>query len=248
MAPKIISIEGNIGSGKSTLVDMLQTHFADNSRICFLQEPISVWNTIKDTNGVTILEKYYADQTKYAFSFQMMAYISRLSLLRDALKGDYDIIVTERSVYTDSMVFAKMLYDDKKIEEIEYVIYKKWFDEFLGDLPKIWLIYVKTDPKIAASRVAKRAREGETIPLAYLENCHKYHEDWLTDNKSSRLLVLDADTDITEFPLVEASWICEIEKFMLPDSTNQLNVSSDSTDNVLGWEDWRGQALAAETS
>ena len=146
MAPSIISIEGNIGSGKSTLVDMLQTHFVDNPRICFLQEPISVWNTIKDTNGATILEKYYADQTKYAFSFQMMAYISRLSLLREALKGDYDIIVTERSVYTDSMVFAKMLYDDKKIEDIEYMIYKKWFDEFLDDLPEIRLVYVKTDP------------------------------------------------------------------------------------------------------
>ena len=219
MAPSIISIEGNIGSGKSTLVDMLQTHFEDNSRICFLQEPISVWNTIKDTNGATILEKYYADQTKYAFSFQMMAYISRLSLLREALKGDYDIIVTERSVYTDSMVFAKMLYDDKKIEEIEYMIYKKWFDEFLDDLPEIRLVYVKTDPKIASRRVEKRAREGETIPLSYLENCHKYHEDWLTNHESSRLLVLDADADITELPSVAVSWIRDIGNFMLPDPT-----------------------------
>ena len=248
MAPKIISIEGNIGSGKSTLVDMLQTHFADNPRICFLQEPVSVWNTIKDTNGATILEKYYADQTKYAFSFQMMAYISRLSLLREALKGDYDIIVTERSVYTDSMVFAKMLYDDKKIEEIEYMIYKKWFDEFLDDLPEIRLVYVKTDPKIASRRVEKRAREGETIPLSYLENCHKYHEDWLTNHDPSHLLVLDADVDTTEFPSVATSWVSDIEKFILPDSTNQLNVSSDSDANVLGWEDWRGQALQAETS
>ena len=248
MAAKIISVEGNIGSGKSTLVDMLQTHFADNPRICFLQEPVSVWNTIKDKNGSTILEKYYADQTKYAFSFQMMAYISRLSLLREALKGNYDIIVTERSVYTDSMVFAKMLYDDKKIEEIEYMIYKKWFDEFLDDLPEIWLVYVKTDPKIAAHRVEKRAREGETIPLSYLENCHKYHEDWLMNHKSSHLLVLDADADTTVFPSVATSWVSDIEKFILPDSTNQLNISSDSDANVLGWEDWRGQALAAETS
>lgn len=219
MAPTIISIEGNIGSGKSTLVEMLQTHFADNSRICFLQEPISVWNTIKDNNGTTILEKYYADQAKYAFPFQMMAYISRLSLLRKALKGDYDIIVTERSVYTDRMVFAKMLYDDKKIEEVEYAIYRKWFDEFLDDLPEIWLIYVKTDPKVAAQRVEKRARDGEMIPLAYLKNCHKYHEDWLTNQESSHLLVLDANVDITEFPLTATAWISDIEKFMFTDPT-----------------------------
>ena len=185
-------------------------------------------NTIKDTDGATILEKYYADQTKYAFSFQMMAYISRLSLLRDALKGDYDIIVTERSVYTDSMVFAKMLYDDKKIEEIEYMIYKKWFDEFLDDLPEIRLVYVKTDPKIASRRVEKRAREGETIPLSYLENCHKYHEDWLTNHESSRLLVLDADVDTTEFPSVATSWVSDIEKFILP-------IKSDSDTHYSHW-------------
>ena len=68
------------------------------------------------------------------------------------------------------------------------------------------------------------------------------------NHKSSHLLVLDADADTTEFPSVATSWVSDIEKFILPDSTNQLNVSSDSDANVLGWEDWRGLALQAETS
>ena len=131
--------------------------------------------------------------------------------------------------------------DDKKIEEIEYMIYKKWFDEFLDDLPEIRLVYAKTDPKVASCRVEKRAREGETIPLSYLENCHKYHEDWLMNHDSSHLLVLDANVDTAEFPSVTTSWVSDIEKFILP-------IKSDSDKNVLGWEDWRGQALAAETS
>ena len=72
----IFSVEGNIGSGKSTLVKCLSKCLPKslrNHEIIFLQEPVDVWNTIKDENGVTILEKFYADQNKYAFSFQMMA-------------------------------------------------------------------------------------------------------------------------------------------------------------------------------
>ena len=71
----IISIEGNIGTGKSTLVQMLKDTYKNNNNVVFLQEPVDMWNTIKDSNGETILSKFYGNQEKYAFSFQMMAYI-----------------------------------------------------------------------------------------------------------------------------------------------------------------------------
>ncbi len=122
---QIVSIEGNIGSGKSTLLANLRKHFNKNTFIIFLKEPVDEWSKIKDENGITILEKFYADQDKYSFSFQMMAYISRLKLLKDTInqikttndkpiKEQY-IIITERSLFTDKMVFAKMLYDTGKI-------------------------------------------------------------------------------------------------------------------------------------
>ena len=75
MPPRIISIEGNIGSGKSTMVEYLKQNLQNDSTICFLQEPVDIWNTIIDKNGVNIIENYYNDQKKYAFQFQMMAYI-----------------------------------------------------------------------------------------------------------------------------------------------------------------------------
>ena len=142
---QVFSIEGNIGTGKSTFLEELKTHYKDNSQVCFLDEPIHIWNSITDKEGITILEKYYGNQEKYAFSFQMMAFISRLTSLRTALTKGYDIIIMERSLHTDCNVFAKMLYDDKKIEEIEYSIYKKWFDDFTKELPKISFIYLKTE-------------------------------------------------------------------------------------------------------
>ena len=208
--PIVISVEGNIGSGKSTLLEKLAEHYKTDASICFLQEPVDIWDSIKDEEGVTILQKYYADQKRYAFSFQMMAYISRIALMRAALKKNYKVIIIERSVYTDSAVFAKMLFDDKKIEEIEYKIYLRWVNEFIADFPPVRYIYVRAEPAISHQRIQIRGRQGETIPIEYLENCHKYHDAWLL-NTPSPLLKLDANTDISENLAI---WLHEINNFM----------------------------------
>tara|TARA_R110002012_G_scaffold12083_1_gene54194 strand:- start:470 stop:1165 length:696 start_codon:yes stop_codon:yes gene_type:complete len=182
----IFSIEGNIGSGKSTLVKELQKSVPNilDKKVVYVQEPVNEWSKIKDKKGETILEKFYADQHKYAFSFQMMAYISRLALLRNIVRENPDaIIITERSVFTDREVFAKMLYDEGKIEDVDYQIYLKWFDEFIEEIPITGLIYVTTTPEKSKQRVDLRARVGESIPLPYLQRCHDYHESWIKNIK-----------------------------------------------------------------
>jgi deoxyadenosine/deoxycytidine kinase len=215
--PIIISIEGNIGSGKSTVLNYLKDFYKNKSNIgnvCFLDEPIELWNTIKDSNGVTILEKFYSNIEKYAFSFQIMAYISRLSIFRKAIKQNHDVIITERSIFTDCNIFAQMLYDDKKIEEVEYLIYKKWFEEFLDELPTINYIYIKAEPVNSYKRVLKRGRQGETITLEYLEKCHSYHEKWLHTIKGNNR-VFDANCDINENPHILDNWLQSINDFII---------------------------------
>ncbi len=150
-----------------------------------MDEPVDEWSTVIDSQGVSILEKYYADQKRYAFAFQMMAFITRASRLRLALeKNPGAVIVTERSVFTDREIFAKMLHDAGKIEDIEYTIYLKWFDELVGAIKVDGIIYIKMEPDICFQRVLKRNRQGEAIPLDYLETCHKYHENWLSEAKN----------------------------------------------------------------
>jgi ribonuclease HI/deoxyadenosine/deoxycytidine kinase len=172
MTQHIYSIEGNIGSGKSTIIKELKQRFFRNKNVHFLLEPVTEWETICDENGDTIIEKYYENQEKYAFSFQMMAYITRLSQLQKAIKKGYKYIITERSLLTDKMVFAKMLYDEDKIDTINYEIYNRWFNEFIGDIPDINYIYIRTTPEIAHQRVMKRGRVGENdILIETIENC-----------------------------------------------------------------------------
>ena len=131
---KIVSIEGNIGSGKSTLLENIRNFYENNTNVIFLREPVDDWEQIKDNEGNTMLKLFYADQEKYSFAFQMMAYISRLKILRDTIKKIQNevllkdcnkeyVIITERSLYTDREVFAKMLYNQGKIENVCYQIY-----------------------------------------------------------------------------------------------------------------------------
>jgi len=220
----ILSIDGNIGSGKSTLYNKLQTYYKDRKEICFVPEPVDDWKYIVDDKGTPILTNLYQDTKKYAFRFQMMAYISRLNLLRKAIKQKYKIIITERCVQTDRHVFAKMLYDDGNIEHDEYQIYNKWFYEFLDEINIAGIIYVKANPEICDQRVKIRAREGETIPLEYLQKCHKYHENWLCNEKKK--MVIDANIDITNNIDAEKAWIQAIDKWIQEDILNEKGNSS----------------------
>lgn len=193
MKAKIVTIEGNIGSGKSTLISKLKDVLPQDKYV-FVREPVDIWLSIQDDDGVSILEKFYNDQQKYAFSFQMMAYISRLHLLRKTIRENRNkTIIMERCCLTDKNVFAKMLYDEGKIENVNYNIYLMWFNEFLGDVEYSKIIFVNTDPKICSERINKRDRSGENqISIDYLKKCHKYHIDWLLSQECS-LLQLNGD-------------------------------------------------------
>ncbi len=134
--------------------------------------------------------------------------------MRAALKKNYKIIIIERSVYTDSAVFAKMLFDSKKIEDIEYNIYTSWFNEFISDFPAIKFIYLQANPEVSYERVGIRGRIGEVIPLDYLQNCHNYHEEWLLEKNTNPILILNANADIKKDEQTLNIWIQKIEEFI----------------------------------
>ena len=206
----IISIEGNIGSGKTTLINKLQENLQDD--FVFLEEPLDEWLEIKDERDNTILSKFYSDQTKYSFSFQMMAYISRLNNLKEQLNQTKNIF-TERSLSTDKYVFAKMLYDNKLMDSCEYQIYNKWFDSFNKETAITKMIYVKTDPIICNERVNKRSRDGENnISQEYLNTCHLYHEEMIK-NLNIPILVLDGNDNVFNEDVL-SDWKNKISRFV----------------------------------
>jgi len=214
--PLLVSIDGNIGSGKSTTWDMLKEAYAGRDDVHFVEEPVDSWRQVKDSDGVPILTNFYKDKKAFAFRFQMMAYISRLALLRATVRehaGRCRIIITERSVDTDRNIFAKMLYDSGDIAHDEHAIYTMWFDEFVRDLPVAGLVYIRADPETCMQRITKRGREGETIPLEYVQKCHDYHDAWIHgDTVTCKKLVIDANPEIGDNRVEEIMrFIAEIQ-------------------------------------
>tara|TARA_B110000285_G_C15134845_1_gene626126 strand:- start:941 stop:1714 length:774 start_codon:yes stop_codon:yes gene_type:complete len=228
--PVIISIEGNIGAGKTTIVQELHKRFQHKKNIIFVKEPVDIWETITDNDGETILKKFYAEPSKYAFQFQVMALTTRLSLIRDTIRNNptCDMLICERSVDADKEIFAKMLHDDGLITDLDYKIYCLMAYEHAKDFNVAGHIYINSDADVCFNRIHKRSREGEGgIELSYLEKCKKYHDEWLGKyenwdcnhvTNSIKVLTLltneDAsyiDNDSTD-PGIK--WISQIEEFI----------------------------------
>ena len=209
----VISIDGNIGSSKSTLLEYLRTNCPNE--YVYVDEPLNKWDQIQDENGQTILQKFYQDQTKYGFPFQTMALVSRLIAIRDAIaKNPGKIIISERSLYTDKLVFAKMLFESGIIEDVNYQIYLSCFDAFISQCPVDALIYIRTDANICRERITKRLREGEQgIPIDYLENCEVYHDD-MAKEMDRPTLVLNGNIDLKDKPNLFEEWSQQIRAFI----------------------------------
>jgi deoxyadenosine/deoxycytidine kinase len=181
----IYSCEGNIGAGKTTLLGYIEKMSESLNYYCkiiVLREPVDIWATVCDKDGLNILENFYKDPVKYAFPFQVLAFTTRLAMLKKAIKEnpECDVIICERSLYADGNIFAKMLYDDGTIDDLSYQIYRKMYENAIEEFPLDGVIYLTIPPDICAERIVKRGRSGEeNIPIEYLEKCSKYHETWL---------------------------------------------------------------------
>jgi deoxyadenosine/deoxycytidine kinase len=256
----IVSIDGNIGSGKTTGNAKLRKHIMslkrnneDNS-IIFVDEPTGDWEQIKDENGVPILTNLYIDVKRFAFRFQMMAYITRLKKLRQALKTpNVRLIITERCLLTDAHVFAKMLYDSKKIEQDEYEIYTRWFDEFAKEVEPSCIIYFKASTQVCMNRIQKRNRPGESnIGFEYLEECNRYHDEWLNSTPSKIIiptLILNADVDSSVYDysqdiyhfinsLRASRTVGVMHRLKTYIDGNQFNMSKEEKENAESYYGW----------
>lgn len=203
--PIIISIDGNIGSGKSTLIADMKKKFSDNKNIIFLQEPVKDWLNITDDQNDNILTKFYQDKNRWSYVFQNFAFITRAKIMLDAIKNNKysyfeqpKVIITERSVETDKNVFAKMLYQDKNMTELEYKIYNEWYNYIFPDIKVNNIVYLRTLPETAYNRMCSRCRQEEkSVPKDYIQMVHKYHDNWLTNNNDNyNICYLDGNKDI----------------------------------------------------
>lgn len=205
MEPIIISIDGNVGSGKSTLLNKLKERFPN---IHFIDEPVDVWTRFLNENDESLLQVFYKDRKRWSYTFQNVAFMTRVRAITKAINdwkkeckinpemAKHNIFVTERCVDTDFNVFAKMLHEDGSIDKMEWDIYRQWYRFLSVDTKVAGLVYVNCEPEKCKSRIGIRNRMGEdTIPLEYLQQLHRYHEDWI-GNTSIPVLRINSNVDV----------------------------------------------------
>lgn len=199
-----ISIEAGIGVGKTTLLNLLREK---DSKYNIILEPLEDWISIyRDNVNNNILSLLYNDMDRWAYTFQSNAFITRIQKIKNEKKSN-KINITERSILSDFYIFAKMLYDDGKMNQIEWKLYNNWFkwlsNTFNENPSKI--VYLRCDPQISFDRIHKRNRnEEKQISYEYIEKLHRYHDDWLlnkTNDNNIPVIVIDVSVDFENNPV-----------------------------------------------
>ncbi|XP_063218259.1 deoxynucleoside kinase-like [Bacillus rossius redtenbacheri] len=171
--PFRVSVEGNIGSGKSTLIK----HFANFPDVDVQLEPVEAW---RDVRGVNLLELLYQDTSRWNTAFQSYVQLSRLRI--QTRPTDRDIQMFERSLQNNRFCFVEMAHDNGQLSHPEYVVLCEWYDWISShiDISLDLIVYLRCEPEVAHGRVLARGRpEERCLPLCYLRRLHEAHERWL---------------------------------------------------------------------
>ena len=170
----IFCIEGNIGAGKSTLIDkvsnLLTKHNIEHKTY---KEPIEEWQSL--------LSAFYADKSK-AFELEMTTLKSHLRMLEDARKQEIAII--ERSILSNVNVFGKSLMKYMTEEQkTEYI-------NITSEIPELvdHYIYLDIPVETCLERIKKRGRDGESaITAEYLHELKNRIDDFMKSTKVDKI-------------------------------------------------------------
>ncbi|HOK50253.1 MAG: deoxynucleoside kinase [Bacteroidales bacterium] len=176
-----IAIGGNIGSGKTTLAELLAKHYG--------------WEPhFENVDDNPYLADFYADMQRWAFNLQIYFVKSRFEQILKIKKAKHTI-VQDRTIYEDAYIFAPNLHDMGLISTRDYETYRGLF-ELMSSMvsPPDLLIYLKASVPTLVKQIQKRGRKYEaSIRLDYLQKLNERYDDWIDNYKLGKKLIIDVD-------------------------------------------------------
>lgn len=178
---KFVAIAGNIGVGKSTLVEMLSNRLD--------------WRPFFEPEGENpYLADFYKDMQTWAFHSQIFFLTRRLRAHRNLFHHPTSVI-QDRSVYEDAEVFAKNLFVQGNMGERDYQSYRELYQvltEFLP--PPDLVVYLRASTNTLLNRIVQRGRTYELdIPSDYLDQLNGLYEEWINNFTLCPVLTVPAD-------------------------------------------------------
>jgi len=181
MSGKTIAIAGNIGTGKSSLVEFLTRTYG----IMPFYEP-------NDENPY--LPDFYRDMKRWAFHSQLY-FLSNKFRMHRQLEQLSGVVVLDRTIYEDAEIFATALHDMRKFTGRDWETYWNFYQTILDSIrPPDLMIYLRCSMRTLRKRIRNRGRYMEKdIPLAYLKRLEGLYDNWVSGFELSEILVLETD-------------------------------------------------------
>lgn len=206
MRPVFLAVAGNIGSGKTTISQVLANHFGWR---CF-EEPA-------DKNP--FLAKFYADPRAFAFRAQRFFLLSRIVHHEIITHADAPC-VQDRSIYEDGEIFAKMQRDLGHMSSQDWAKYQRLYQNLIKDLrPPDLLVYLRTSLEVLRTRIKIRGRPYETALMnpkdPYLKRLSDAYERWVDSYNRGRKLIVNSDNlDLTTDAVHVKKLVLTIERML----------------------------------
>jgi deoxyadenosine/deoxycytidine kinase len=229
----LLSIEGGIGAGKSTLIQNIRDAnldyefvatddsdecFTELGRIEVLPEPSDRWqHELAFGTHLSMLQAYYRDPRNNGGVFQLYALITRaIRLVNTIINTKKRIVIVERSIYSDMNCFMRVNRESGNVNGCcitTYFIYFRMIESLLDREPDGY-IYLCLDPVKCSARIEERARDAESdIPLEYLQSLEIAHNEWISTMKN-KVLKIDASKNFKDDAQEFGTVMTQINRFI----------------------------------
>ncbi len=201
---KSIAIAGNIGTGKSSLVEFLTRTYG----IQPFYEP-------NDENPY--LPDFYRVMKRWAFHSQVYFLSSKFRLHQEVDRTP-GVVVLDRTIFEDAEIFATALFEMRKINRRDWRTYRNFYRVILETIqPPDLMIYLRCPMRTLRHRIRLRGRAMERdIPLSYLRRLQRLYDDWIDAYSMSEVLTLETDRLDYVNDLVDRIDVMERVESLLP--------------------------------
>ena len=175
-----IAVAGNIGSGKTSLVEMLSEHYSMKPYYESIDNPY--------------LDDFYKDMKEWSFKLQISFLSNKIAQMR-SIESESSGVIQDRTVYEEAMVFVKNLKNMLLLSQRDYSTYLSIYELMLQGVkaPEL-VIYLKGDVDMMVHQIKKRGRGFEqNIQTEYLEKLNELYNDWITNQYTGEKLIIDVN-------------------------------------------------------